>query len=115
VVEHGSLESAADRVLESAWEVERRRASARLMASTLGRVTAFVLGLAILVGVVRLAFGIGVPWTFFAAMSGLALAAAWREVDRAHLHHAGDGEDATGRHRPSTGCYPGGGGGDELE
>lgn len=84
--------------------------------STLGRVAAFVLGLATLVGVVHLALGIDVPWTFFAVMSGLALAAAWHGVDRAHLRQAGDGEEGgTGRHRPSTGCYPGGGGGDDLE
>ena len=81
----------------------------------LGRVAAFVLGLAALAGVVRLALGIDVPWTFFAVMSGLALAAAWREVDRAHLNHGGDSEVGRGRHRPSTGCYPGGGGGDDLE
>jgi hypothetical protein len=37
----------------------------------LGRVAVFVLGLGALVGVVRLALGIDVPWTFFAVMSGL--------------------------------------------
>jgi hypothetical protein len=102
-------------VLESAWVGERRRALARLVASTLGRVAVFVLGLGALVGVVRLALGVDVPSSFFAVMSGLALAAAWREVDRAHLRHEGDLGDGAGRHRPSTGCYPGGGGVDDLE
>jgi hypothetical protein len=115
VAQHGNLESAADRVLESAWVGERRRALARLVASTLGRVAVFVLGLGALVGVVRLALGVDVPSSFFAVMSGLALAAAWREVDRAHLRHEGDLGDGAGRHRPSTGCYPGGGGVDDLE
>lgn len=85
----------------------------RLLVSTIGRVALFMLALGVLAVVVRGAFGVDVPWLFFAVISGLALAAALHDADRAHLRHDGDPEDATGRRRPSTGCYPGGGGGDD--
>lgn len=104
---HGDLHAAADRILESAWPGERRRALARLAASTVGRVAVFLLALGALDAAVRLGFGVDVPWVFFAFMGGLALAAAAHDAERDHLRRRG--RDDGGPHRPSTGCYPGGG------
>jgi hypothetical protein len=106
---HGDLEAATERILESAWPGERRRALGRMAASTVGRVAVFLLALGALAAAVRLTVGVDVPWVFFAFMGGLALAAAVHDSDRDHLRRQpGNGADG-GPRRPSTGCYPGGG------
>lgn len=76
------------------------------MASTVGRVCAFMLALVCVSALLRLGFAISVPWVFIAFMGGLALTAAAHGQDRAHLvRHPGGHSD----HRPSRGCYPPGG------
>jgi len=102
------LRDAVDEVLDAAWPRERRRALARMAASTLGRVAVFVAALLLLGLAVFLAFHLVVPWVFYAFMTGLVLVCARPEAaERAHLDRKDPGTPRPGaRHRPSTGCYP---------
>lgn len=98
------LSGAVDEVLDPVWPRERRRALFHMAGLTLGRVGVFLLALSALSLVTGLAFGLVVPWTFYAFVGGLALVCARPEPgQRSALRR---GRDESRSSRPSTGCYP---------
>lgn len=74
------------------------------MTSSLWRIAVFISALLMLSFIVQLAFGIVLPWTFFAFMTVLALACA-RPRNEDHAPLLREAERSPG-HRSSTGCYP---------
>lgn len=81
------LRQAVDDVLEAAWPDERRRASRQLVASTVWRAVCGVLAFWAM-GVALAAFGLTLPWTFYAFIGGLTLVVALHEArDPEHLRH----------------------------
>jgi hypothetical protein len=80
------LRRAVDEALEPVWPNERRRASRRLVLSTLGRAALGVLGFWGLAVGVYLLVGAVFPWTFYAFIGGLTVVAALHDArDPDHL------------------------------
>ncbi len=87
-VSEEQLRRAVDEALEPVWPNERRRASRRLVLSTLGRAALGILGFYGLALAVYLFIGVVFPLTFYAFIGGLTVVAALHEArDPEHLRH----------------------------
>ncbi len=79
------LGRAVEHVLGPAWPVERRRASRRLVRSTLLRAAGGILGFWGLAAALRV-MGMAIPWVFYPGIAALTAAAALLEArDPDHL------------------------------
>jgi len=84
-VAEDDLGGAVEQVLGSAWPRERRRASRRLLRSTLLRAAGGVLGFWGLAVALRIV-GMPIPWVFYPGIAALTVGAALLEArDPDHL------------------------------